>query len=449
MHVSEPEMTNGKRLSARASLTVGATLFSMFFGAGNLILPPLLGAQAGQDALPALIGFLVTAIGFPVLGIVTVALAGDLKHLAGRVSGWYASLFAILVYLAIGPCLAIPRTSSTAFEMLVPLLPADAPVLAVSVAFSVVFFAVAFALALRPGKLSHVLGRISAPALIILIILVVGSSIIAPLAPAQPAVVPYTQNAAVQGFINGYQTMDLLAALCFGIVIALNVRDLGVERSSAVAFEISRAGVIAGVLMLVIYCGLGYAGVVTGALVPGAGNGAQVLTAAATGHFGTAGTVIVAAIFLIACLNVCTGLISSCASYFAETFPRVPYQVWAAVFAVFSCAVSNFGLTAIITFSVPLLNALYPPAIVLVLMGLVARQVDRVPYVWKWVVAIVAVESVLVSVRDAFAQGIWLPFDALPLADLGLSWVVPALAGVAIGIIHSVVVASASREPEE
>ena len=123
--------------------------------------------------------------------------------------------------------------------------------------------------------------------------------------------------------------------------------------------------------------------------------------------------------------------------------------MWAAAFAVFSCAVSNFGLTAIITFSVPLLNALYPPAIVLVLMGLVARQVDRVPYVWKWVVAIVAVESVIVSVRDAFAQGIWLPFDALPLADLGLSWVVPAVAGIVIGLVHSVVVHSACKAAEE
>lgn len=425
------------RLSGQKMLVVGATLFSMFFGAGNLILPPLVGAQAGDQALPALAGFLVSAIGLPVLGIVAVALAGDLKQLAGRVSGWFAAVFAVLVYLAIGPCLAIPRTSSTAFEMLLPLLPDTALVGAVSAAFSVAFFAAAFVLALKPGRLSRVLGRVSAPALIVLIVCVVASSLAAPLGSPQPAVDPYTSAPAVQGFINGYQTMDLLAALCFGIVIALNVREMGVEKPSRVAFEISRAGIIAGVLMLLIYCGLGCVGVTTGAVVPGAQNGAQLLTAAAREHFGVAGTVIVAAIFLIACLNVCTGLISSCGSYFAETFPRVPYVAWAAAFAVFSCVVSNLGLTAIIAFSVPLLGALYPVAIVLVLMGMAARAVDRVSQVWRWVVGIVAVESVAVSLRDAFAAGAWLPFDALPFADLGLSWVVPALAGVALGVVHA------------
>ena len=427
------------RLSGRQMLVVGATLFSMFFGAGNLILPPLLGAQAGQEAVPALAGFLVSAIGLPVLGIVAVALAGDLKQLAGRVSGWFAALFAVLVYLAIGPCLAIPRTSSTAFEMLAPLLPAGISVQVASAVFSCVCFAVAFALALKPGKLSHVLGRVSAPALIVLIVCVVVSSVVAPLGSAQPAVEPYTNAPAVQGFVNGYQTMDLLAALCFGIVIALNVRDMGVEKPARVAFEISRAGVVAGVLMLLIYCGLGCVGVVTGAAVPGAENGAQLLVAAAREHFGVAGTAIVAAIFLIACLNVCTGLISSCGSYFAETFPRVPYVAWAAAFAVFSCAVSNLGLTAIIAFSVPLLGALYPVAIVLVLMGMASRLVDRVPQVWKWVVGLVAAESVAVSLRDAFAAGMWLPFDVLPAADLGLSWVVPALAGVAAGVAHALI----------
>ena len=411
------------KLTARQALVLGATLFSMFFGAGNLILPPLLGAQAGADALPALVGFLVTAIGFPVLGIVAVALAGDLKQLAGRVSPW----------------------SSTAFEMLVPLLPAGVPVLGASVAFSVAFFAASFALALRPGKLSKILGRISAPALIVLIVAVVGSSLVAPLGEATPAVEPYTSAPAVQGFINGYQTMDLLAALCFGIVIAMNVRDMGVERPASVAAAISRSGVIAGVLMLAVYCGLGYVGVVTGAVVPGAENGAQLLTAAATGHFGLAGTVIVAAIFLIACLNVCTGLISSCSQFFSETFPRVPYRAWAAGFAIFSCAVSNFGLTAIIAFSVPLLTALYPVAIVLVLMGMAARAVDRVPFVWKWTVGVVAVESVIVSLRDAFAPGAWLPFDALPFADLGLSWIAPALVGVLLGLVHSALAARQKR----
>ena len=428
------------RLDLKKSLLVGMTLFSMFFGAGNLILPPLLGAQAGEAAVPAMIGFLVTAIGFPVLGIVAVALAGDLPKLAGRVNARFALVFTVLVYLSIGPCLAIPRTSSTSFEMLAPLLPESVPLNVASIAFSVAFFAIAYTLAMRPGKLTQVLGRICAPALIILIVIIVASSIVAPLGEPTPVRAPYDNAAAVQGFLNGYQTMDLLAALNFGIVIALNIRSFGVEKPGDVAFEISRAGVVAGVLMLLIYCGLGFVGVATAAYMPEAQNGAQLLTAAATGHFGLVGTVIIAAIFFIACLNVCTGLISCCSTYFAETFPKLPYAAWAAVFAVFSCVVSNFGLTAILTFSVPLLNALYPAAIVLVIMGMLHSACDRVPYVWKWVVGVVAVESVIVSVRDAFFAGAWLPFDMLPLADIGLSWLVPALVAAVIGVAHSLVV---------
>lgn len=436
------------RLDLKKSLLVGLTLFSMFFGAGNLILPPLLGAQAGDASVPAMAGFLITAIGFPVLGIIAVALAGTLPKLAGRVSGWFASVFTVLVYLSIGPCLAIPRTSSTSFEMLVPLLPDGVSLGAVSIVFSVGFFAAAYALAMRPGKLTQILGRICAPALIVLIVMVVVSSIIAPMAEPLPAQEAYAGVPVVQGFLDGYQTMDLLAALNFGIVIAMNIRSFGVERPGDVTFEISRAGVVAGALMLLIYCGLGFVGTVTAASVPGAENGAQLLTAAATGHFGVVGTVIVAAIFFIACLNVCTGLISCCSEYFSETFPRLSYKTWAAVFAVFSCVVSNFGLTAILTFSVPLLNALYPAAIVLVIMGMLHRVCDRVPYVWKWVVGVVVVLSVAVSVRDAFAPTVWLPFDLLPLADIGLGWLVPALLAAAIGVAHSLAVRSRSGESE-
>lgn len=433
------------RLGTRDRLLVGATLFSMFFGAGNLILPPLLGARAGTLAMPALAGFLVSAIGLPVLGIVAVALAGDLPRLAGRVGPRFSLVFTVLVYLSIGPCLAIPRTASTSFEMLAPLLPEGVPLGAASVVFSVAFFAVALGLAMRPNRLTQVLGRVCAPALIALIVVVVGSSLAAPLGPAQAAAAPYDASPVVSGFLDGYQTMDLLAALNFGIVIAMNVRDLGVGRPGAVALEISRAGVVAGTLMLLIYCGLGYVGVVTLAAEPGAQNGAQLLTAAATGHFGVAGAAIVAAIFFIACLNVCTGLISCCATYFSQTFPRLGYRAWAALFAVFACAVSNLGLTAILAFSAPLLSALYPVAIVLVAMGLLHRACDRAPSTWPWVAAVTAAQSVATSARDALLPGAWLPLDALPLADLGLGWVLPALVAAAAAVAWDL--ARASRRP--
>ncbi len=426
-----------KSLTPKQSLFVGITLFSMFFGAGNLILPPLLGLQAGASAVPAMAGFLVTGIGLPMLGIIAVGLAGTIRELASRVHPVFAHVFVATVYLAIGPCLAIPRTSSTSFEMFEPLLPATVSLETARLVFSVAFFAVALLLAMHPNALTKLLGRITGPALIVLLVFVIGSGLFDP-APSLPAAQgAYAAAPAMSGFLTGYQTMDLLASLTFGIVIAANIRELGITDDGGLVREVSRAGVFAGLLMGVIYCGLAVVGVNIAADLPGATNGAEILAASAGAHFGTAGTVVVAVIFLLACLNVCIGLISCCGSYFADEFPRVPYRAWAIGFAVFSCAVSNFGLDAILTFSVPLLNALYPMAIVLVLMGMMHKGCDLVPCAWPWAVGLTSVVSIATALRDAFFAGAWLPFDALPFADMGMNWVVPALVGMAIGVAAS------------
>ena len=389
-----------KTLSPKQSLFVGVTLF---FGAGNLILPPLVGLQAGARGIPAMVGFLITGIGLPVLGIVAVALAGTIRDLASRVHPVFAHIFVAAVYLAIGPCLAIPRTSSTSFEMLQPLLPQHLPLEAVRLAFSVM------ASCMGTGQAAGV-------------------------AAAQES---YSSAPAMQGFLVGYQTMDLLASLTFGIVIATNIRELGVTDDAGLTREVSRAGLFAGVLMALIYCGLAVVGANLSAAMPDLTNGAAILTASASLHFGVVGLVVVAAIFFLACLNVCIGLISCCGTYFADEFPRVPYRVWAAGFAMFSCAVSNLGLDAILAFSVPLLNALYPVAIVLVVMGMLHKVCDRYPRMWQWVVGLTAIVSVVVSARDAFFPGALPMLDVLPLASFDLEWLLPALAAAVIGVVHS------------
>ncbi len=174
------------RLTSRQPLFVGVTLFSMFFGAGNLIIPPLLGLQAGEAVVPAMAGFLVTGIGLPMLGIIAAGLVGTIRDLTSRVHPLFARVFVAAIYLAIGPCLAIPRTSSTSFEMFEPLLPAGISIEAARLAFSVVFFAVAYLLAMHPSALTRLLGRITGPALIALLVFVIGAALFDP-APALQA----------------------------------------------------------------------------------------------------------------------------------------------------------------------------------------------------------------------------------------------------------------------
>ena len=221
-----------QKLPVRQRLLLGFTLFSMFFGAGNLIFPPHLGAQAGSNFWPAFAGFAVSAIGLPIAGVVAVARAGGFDHLASRVHPKFSLVFTILVYLSIGPCLAIPRTASTSFEMLVPLVGGGR---GLQLSYSIVFFAAAFLVALHPEKLTDRLGRVLCPALIALIFVLFAGCLLHPVAAqyGSPAAA-YARLPAFEGILGGYQTMDALAGLYFGAVLALNIQALGVTEENAI-----------------------------------------------------------------------------------------------------------------------------------------------------------------------------------------------------------------------
>lgn len=446
--------TNHRRLNARERAVMTFTFFSMFFGAGNLIFPPFVGAQAGSATLPAAAGFIVSAVGLPILGVMAVTFAGGFDRLAGRVSPRFALLLGIAIILTIGPCFAIPRTATTSFEMMIaPFAPADSLWL-VRLVYSLIFFALSFVFAQHPEKLSSVLGRVMGPLLLALIAVLfvacLAHGVDARVAPSGN----YATHQLTRGFLDGYQTMDLLAALYFGIVIAENVRAQQVSNESQVQRETAIAGLGTGILLVMIYGALSYVGVVSGAIsaIDSAHDtGATVLTNLTSALFGTTGTVFLGLVFVIACLNVCTGLICTCATYFHERFPvvagrTVSYRAWQAVFTVFSFVVSNAGLSLIITVSVPVLSALYPIAIVLVVLGLTHRVfATRFPHVYRWTVMLVGIVAVAGCVRalvEDVAGGSlpWLnaALDLLPLQSYELGWVAPAIVGLVIGVIVDV-----------
>ena len=404
-----------QKLSGKNLLLVSFTLFSMFFGAGNLIFPPHLGAQAGVNLWPA------SAVGLPIAGVVAVARAGGLDKLAGRVHPVFAMVFTILVYLSIGPCLAIPRTASTSFQMLVPLIGGG---IGLQLAYSVLFFAAAFLVALRPEKLTDWLGRILCPCLIVLIVVLFAGCLIHPLAAhyGTPSA-EYAALPAVQGILYGYQTMNTLAGLNFGAVIALNIRARGVTESRAVEGGTIRAGFIAGGLMLVVYAMLGHAGAETGTVYPGLATGAEVLTALAQ--------TLIAAIFVIACFNTCVGLIACVGQYFHQLLPRIPYPAIAAFFAVASMLVSNLGLAAIIRLSTPVLNAIYPAAIVLILLSFMPG-LEKHRAVYPLCMGLTALQSIAAALPLGAVSA---AANALPLGSMGFGWVLPAAMGLAAGLL--------------
>ena len=421
------------KLVARQRLVMTFTFFSMFFGAGNLIFPPFVGAQAGSATIPAAIGFIVSAVGLPILGVLAVTFAGGFDKLASRVSPKFALFLGVAIMLTIGPCFAIPRTATTSFEMMVaPFVPSSYGWLA-QLIYSLVFFTLAFLFAQHPEKLSKVLGRFMGPLLLVLIAVLFIACLIHGIGiPANP-MGDYSTNQIARGFLDGYQTMDLLAALYFGIVISANIRAQQVDDESQVQKETAYAGLGTGVLLIVIYGALSYVGVVSGANLT-------------SSLFGTFGTAFLGVVFVIACLNVCTGLIGTCATYFHTRFRTVAgrtlsYRTWQVIFTVFSFIVSNAGLSAIIKVSVPVLSALYPIAIVLVLLTLTHKSLGaRFPRVYFWTVLLVGIASFATCISSlvaVFGGSIgWLDaaLAMLPLQQYQLGWVVPAILGVAIGI---------------
>ena len=420
-----------KALKGRKLLLVGFTLFSMFFGAGNLIFPPDLGAKAGVNFWPAFLGLVISAVGLPVAGVIAVARADGLDKLAGRVHPVFAQVFMILIYLSIGPCLAIPRTASTSFAMLTPLLGSSA---GLQLGYSVLFFGAAFLVALRPDSLTRWLGRLLCPCLLVLILILFGGCLLHPLAAQYGAPTDaYSSAVILQGVLYGYQTMDALAALNFGAVIAMNIRAQGVAREQDVQRSAIRAGLVAGGLLLAVYAMLGHAGALTGAAVPGLATGAEVLTVLAERLFGKAGLVLLAAIFMLACFNTCVGLIACVGEYFHTLLPRIPYPALAAFFAAASMLIANLGLAEILRLSVPVLNALYPVAIVLIVLSFVPGLEQR-HRVYPLCIGCTAVQSIAAALPLGALSAL---ANALPLAALGFGWVLPAAAGLLAGILLS------------
>ena len=403
-------------------ILIPLTIFSMFFGAGNLVFPPFLAIEAGEHFVPAFIGFAITAIGLPVIGLMDVERTDGLENLSSRIHPAFGRAFTIAIYLAIGPCLAIPRTASASFEMAAMAIGNDSRML--SIIYSAVFFAVASAIAMKPEKLTKVLGRITCPLLLILIaILSIGCFSEGMGSVSFPAVLRYQDAPLATGLIDGYQTMDAIAALVFGIIVALNIRELGYSSKKECRHIEAIGGVLAGAMLLVVYLAIAMIGRFSGSHGLIADNGASVLSSAALHAFGRTGLVLLAAVFIAACLNTCIGLLSSCGEYFSKLFPEVGYRTLVIVFALFSAIVSNIGLNLIISLSSPVLSLLYPIAIVLIVSAFLPKPFT----LWSTRIAVIAAATV--SVMETAGMRV------LPLSGTGFSWVLPAVIGALIGML--------------
>ena len=438
-------------LTLKETVVITSMLFGMFFGAGNLIFPAKVGLDAGSNMWSAFAGVFITAVGIPMLAVVGLGLSRSegVVELSQRVSRKYSLFFCTLLYLTIGPLFAIPRCASTAFSVgAVNLLPQEGERLYLAL-FSLVFFAVVLYFSLKPGGIMTWIGKWLNPVfLVFLAVLVIAAlakpiSSISNVAPAESYA--SSGSAFFRGFLEGYNTLDALAGLAFGIVVIDVVRKNGISQPERVAVNTAKAGIFSCLFMGLIYLFITLICAQSAPVCAGADNGGTVLGTIANHYFRSAGSVLMTLIVTFACLKTAIGLVTSCSKAFVDMFPKGPgYTVWAVVFSLVSFGIANFGLTTIVSWCVPVLMFLYPLAITLILLSLSGKFIGANPTVYRTTTAFTLIAAVfdmigavsgmipgsrVLAGLKAFAGNI------LPLYDLGLGWILPAAIGFLAGLL--------------
>ncbi len=422
-----------KALQRLDILAIGFMTFALFLGAGNIIFPPSAGMAAGENIGLAALGFLLTGVGLPLLTIVALArVGGGMDRLTAPLGKHAGMLFAVAVYLAIGPLFATPRTAVVSFEMgVAPFTGNSSTALLL---YTLAYFAAVLFLALNPGRLVDRIGKFITPVLLAALLVLGGAALLMPVGEIGQASADYQEAPFVQGFLQGYLTMDTLGALVFGIVIATAIRDRGVTDGRLVTRYSVMAGLIAAVGLSLVYLALFYLGATSQAVAGEAQNGVQILTAYVQHTFGTVGSLLLAVVITLACLTTAVGLLTACGEYFSGLL-RVSYRTIVLVFGLFSLGVANQGLTQLISFSIPVLVGLYPLAIVLVALSLLDGFWRSSARVFRPVMAVALAFGVVDGVAAAGCSE-FIPsfFSAMPLADQSLGGLIPVLLTLAVAV---------------
>lgn len=450
-------------LRTRDIVTIGFMLFALFFGAGNLIFPPALAQTAGTQTWTAMLGFLITGIGLPMMGVIAVVLNGSMEDIAGRAHRVFGLVFSIVTYLAIGPLFAIPRTASVGYEIgVIPFLHDSLraeswPLLL----YTIGYFTLTLWLSLNPTKLVDRIGKILTPTLLFVVFALFVKGWLQPIGLPGTASGDYLEASFFKGFTEGYLTLDALAGLAFGIVAINAFKAKGVTDSNGTRRAVIRAGVVAGLALAAVYLALAYLGATSQSL--GAmDNGGQLLAAICYELFGTAGLLLLGVAVTVACLTTSVGLVTAVSMYFTRFSSRLTYKRLAILCTLVGFAIANLGLTNIIAISYPVLVAIYPLAIVIIILGLAPRTIRSCPHVYRGALLFTGAISFVdgfnaierpTAATEAAASVVekWFNigldklqigadtltgvYSHLPLYTQGMGWLLPALVGGALGFL--------------
>ena len=413
-------------------VALGFMTFALFIGAGNIIFPPIVAQQAGEHVWLAAFGFLITAVGLPVITIIALSrVEGSIQILSSPLGKIASLILTITCYLTVGPLFATPRTATVSYEIgFSSYLGTSSSSLLI---YSAIYFSVVTLISLYPNKILDTVGYVLSPLKILSLTILGIAAMMIPTGFVPPAINNYIDSPVSEGFVNGYLTMDTLGALVFGIVIIQAIRSRGVSNPKLITRYAVIASIISGIGLTVVYLSLFKLGLGSHEVAANASNGAVILHAYVQHAFGDLGSIFLSAMIFIACMVTAIGLTCACAEYFSS-ITKIGYKVWVFILIGFSFIISNLGLTKLIAFSVPVLSAIYPPAIVVIMLS----------FGWKFfnhprrVIAPVTAVSLVFGILDGLkVANFELPYALthLPLAEQNLAWLIPSLVVFVIAIV--------------
>ena len=423
---------------------IGFTLFAMFFGAGNLIFPPNLGQESGAYFWPAILAFCLTGIGLPLLGVVVGAL--DKQGYIGafnKLSPRFSVIFLIIIYLTIGPLFAIPRTASTSFEMTITPITHSNSNMSLFI-FTLIYFIVVLYLCINPGKIVDRIGSLLTPLLLITILAMIIKGFVDykghSSSHGNPEIYSSNIESFSHGFIEGYLTMDAIAAIAFSMIVVNAIKATGVKHTNQIFKQTVIAGFIAALALIFIYVSLGYIGIsqntITSLMAKNQNIGTYLLTTMATNGFGILGKYLLGIIVALACLTTACGLIVSVSQYFYSIFSKISYKVYVIGFTIISFILANLGLNSVINMSVPVLSIIYPVAITMIILILLARFIPTKPIAQQIPIIIVSLVSIVSTINTLGLIKLNV-INHLPLKQYSLEWLPIAIISIIIGYIVS------------
>ena len=415
-----------KKLSSKEILVIGFALFAMFFGAGNLIFPPSIGLGAGEKWKAALLGFSLTGIGLPILGVLSVTISGgSIDSLLNKVGPKFSIVFGILIVILIGPLLATPRTGATAYELgIKPLFPSMTPFIS-----SIIFFGLTLFLTIKPSSIVDVIGKFLTPILLIMISTIIFKGISNPI--GVPIGTKMSQPFSI-GFGEGYQTMDLLAAIVFGSIIVDDIKNRGITAKKEQFKVVAKTGFITAIGLGIVYGGLLYLGATGSSVFPQDMEKVSLTTNITNIVLGSLGEIVLSICVYSACLTTSIGLTATMGHFFNKVSKgKLKYKTIVIISTIISIIISNTGVESIITFADPILKIVYPIAIVLVIINVFDNLIEN-----KRIYLGATIGTFCVSLVDGLsAMGINTSFigkivQTLPFADSGFAWMLPAVLGI-------------------